>query len=233
MRIDADTTQQELERLFSAVARRDFLLGTPLNVKRFLCDGVLFALFPCMRLGFLVGCTVLCVFAAILITLLSCGQQDLAGEATKLWLLCGGCVWFYVTFTRFSTAWRRWKESMSPRTADASAVGAPTAVTNHLELTRIQTSHKNSCVSTNLCIAEPGGIVALLVEKQGKEGAPELSDRVGVCRVHTHRSGEVSQTLLLLRLSPGKHILKWICSGEEADCTAVRVQLLCAPDRKR
>ncbi len=233
MRIDANTTQQELERLFAAASRRDFLLGTPLNIKRFLCDGVLFALFPCMRLGFRVGYAVLCVFAGILITLLGCGQQNIAGQATKLWLLCGVCMWAYVTLTRFLVSMQRWKESTTLRSPETLTAGPPTGVTDRLDLTRTQTSHKQPSLVMRLCIAEPGGIAALLVERQGKAGAPELSDQVGVCRVHTHRFGEVSQTLLLLRLSPGEHILRWLCSGEGTDAAAMRVQLLCVPGEKR
>lgn len=230
MRIDANTSQQELERLFAAVMRRDFLLETPLNFKRSFREAVLYILFPCVRLGFRLGLCVLAAFAMSLVALLACGQQEPAEATTKLWLLCGVCVWGYVTILRFFVACRRWRRGMMTRPPDnAQPVYSPTAVTNQLPLARMHERGALPEIYTDLYVAEPGGIAALLVEIHGNGYALKLSDERGVCRVHSHCDGGVFRTFLLIRLSAGGHVLKWLYGEEEADISTMRVQLLCVP----
>jgi hypothetical protein len=55
MEINKNTSQADMQRLYAAVVKREFLKGTPLNIKAFLRYAILFLLFPGMIFGFYVG----------------------------------------------------------------------------------------------------------------------------------------------------------------------------------
>ena len=70
MKIDTNTTQAELSRLYKAIVRQEFLKGTPLNLKFFLRYTIMFLLFPAMMLGFWVGLIITAIFCVFITVVL-------------------------------------------------------------------------------------------------------------------------------------------------------------------
>lgn len=66
VKIDARTSQAELNLLVERGLRRDFLKCTPLNLKQFIPFTLLFLLFPGMVLGWRIGGLLTALFAAFL-----------------------------------------------------------------------------------------------------------------------------------------------------------------------
>ena len=66
MKLDHTTTQAELRKLYAVIVRKEFLKGTPLNIKPFLRYTLLFLLFPAMIFGFWVGFGITAVFCVAL-----------------------------------------------------------------------------------------------------------------------------------------------------------------------
>ncbi len=111
MKIDRYTTQEQLLKVTDAALLRDFLRGTPLNLKAFFRIGLLFMLFPGMLLGFRIGMLVTGLFAAGLMGCLFWGQEEWGVQAVRWWLITGAvlvvCVSVYVSITSWKQRCKR------------------------------------------------------------------------------------------------------------------------------
>ncbi len=120
MKIDRNTTQEQLLKVTEAALVRDFLKGTPLNLKAFFRIGVLFMLFPGMLLGFRTGLVITGLFAAGLMGCLLWGQEEWGVQAVRWWLITGAvlvaCVSVYVTLS----SWKQRKARQQFLAADDS-----------------------------------------------------------------------------------------------------------------
>ena len=89
MKIDAETSQQDLQRIYEMTLRREFLRCTPLNLKVFLRYAVLFLLFPGMLFGFKAGILVTIAFCGVLTGILIFGGETASTIAICVWLVLG------------------------------------------------------------------------------------------------------------------------------------------------
>ncbi|MBR7109272.1 MAG: hypothetical protein IKC90_04465, partial [Akkermansia sp.] len=106
MKLDNTTTQAELQKLYAAIVRKEFLKGTPLNIKAFLRYTLLFLLFPAMIMGFWVGFGVTAVFCVFLITMIALDFVTVALVAVLSWFSLGLLPVSYVTWKTYSKAAR-------------------------------------------------------------------------------------------------------------------------------
>ncbi len=126
VKIDRSTSQALLARVTDAALRRDFLLGTPLNIKAFLRIVLLFMLFPGMVLGFRVGMLLTGLFAALLMGCLMWGQESWGVQAVRWWFIWGGLTVLGVSVLVCVSSWRTWqrRKLYLPAEAGAAADGA-------------------------------------------------------------------------------------------------------------
>ncbi len=136
MKIDRTTTQEQLMKVTDAALLRDFLRGTPLNLKAFFRIGLLFMLFPGMLLGFRVGMLITGLFAAGLMGCLLWGQEAWGVQAVRCWLITGAVVVACVSVYVSMGAWRQRRRREIFLDADdslsaADAVSAPQELALH------------------------------------------------------------------------------------------------------
>lgn len=208
MQIDAHTSQESLQRLYSAVTRRELLMNSPLNIKLLLRYAVLFMLFPGMVFGFWVGMGTTLAFCVALTALLVLGLSASATLAVQCWFACGAAVFLWVCVWAVRSAWvlRRMREK--PRPAEgAQAPGASAAV---LKLRWHKGEQEDEWVTSLPWYAPASGIYAFLLNVQDMGRRRLLTQgRQGVCSVHTAGGGDALQTLLLFKLEAGQHTLRW------------------------
>ena len=89
MKLDNNTTQAELKKLYGLIVRKEFLKGTPLNLKPFLRYTILFLLLPAMILGYWVGYAITGAFCVFLIAMLALDYVTVALVATLSWFALG------------------------------------------------------------------------------------------------------------------------------------------------
>ncbi len=113
-------------KVTEAALLRDFLRGTPLNLKAFLRIGLLFMLFPGMVLGFRIGMVITGLFAAFLMGLLFWNQEALGVAAVRCWLIAGVVIVLCVSGHVMITAWqqRRQRRLFLPADGSLPAAGA-------------------------------------------------------------------------------------------------------------
>ncbi|MBR4310155.1 MAG: hypothetical protein IKT79_03915 [Akkermansia sp.] len=115
MKLDNTTTQAELQTLYNTIVRKEFLKGTPLNIKAFLRYTLLFMLFPAMIFGFWVGFGVTAAFCVVLITLLAFNYVTVALVAALSWFSLGLLPVSYITMQTYRKASRTRKLRMLVR----------------------------------------------------------------------------------------------------------------------
>lgn len=215
MQINQHTPQDALERLFRAVTRRELLSGTPLNVRLLLRYALLFILFPGMVCGFWVGLGLTLVFCVALLLLLAASQGGYAALAVQAWLLCGGLVFVWVCLgaTLSAVRRRRLRETpLPPASAASPAASAPLAQSGAKRALRWHKSESGDEWLAELSWQAPtAGIYAALLSVQGMGRRRLLTlGRQGVCTVYTATSPQGDlQALLLYKLEPGQHTLRW------------------------
>ena len=213
MQIDSQTPQDALERLYGFATRREMLQASPLNFKLFLRYALLFILFPGMVGGFWVGLGATLVFCVALLWLLGSEQAAYAELGVQVWLVCGVCafVWVCVGSIRSALALRRLRNT--PRVAEQeSAPAAKAPACAEEQALRWRKSEEGDSWSAELVwqVPEPGIYAVLLtVRGMGRRRLLTLG-RQGVCTVHTAYTAEGDvRALLLYKLEPGRHTLRW------------------------
>ncbi len=210
MKIDRNTTQEQLMKLTDAALLRDFLKGTPLNLKAFFRIGLLFMLFPGMLLGFRIGLVITGLFAAGLMGCLLWGQEEWGVQAVRWWLLTGVvlvvCVSIYVTITSWKQ--RRKREQFLP--ADGSLPAAE-AVADPQEYALRWREEDGRYVSSLVLDIPVRGVYAYLFTVEDYEGGGIGTERAMEACLS---QGEGKPSLrynhfFAYRFEPGRHELRW------------------------
>ncbi|MBQ4614582.1 MAG: hypothetical protein IJB31_06620 [Akkermansia sp.] len=214
MKIDRNTSQTELESLYKAVVRREFLRNTPLNIKTFLRYALLFALFPGMRLGFRVGLLITAAFSVLLMILLLCGEEQWATWAVFAWVLIGAVVLFCVCIqvVRVAAETKRARmEMLPPESGLLRCRTCPELMP--LPWTRDKSMKQRHTASVAIEVPCDGIYAFILhMDKGQKDCRIVTHGRRGTCVVYAQgggKSGEPFQALVLYRLAAGCHELRW------------------------
>ena len=229
MKIDATTSQEQLEQLYSVTTQREMLCSTPLNLPQFLRYAILFLLFPGMVLGYWLGLGITLVFCLTLTVMLATGPQELAVGAIVGWFSCGAAVVLWVTVLTVRAAWRTRRQRRTARKAGTAECVRPSREGH-------ETLRWRRCGEIPLWEAElevrvaAGGIAAVMVELQGcGKGRLLTPEKVGVCCVHTEVQEDALRSLLLYRLQAGSHKLKLLYSSRKSLPKKSVAHLLCLP----
>ena len=212
MKLDNTTTQAELRKLYTAIVRKEFLKGTPLNIKPFLRYTLLFLLFPAMIFGFWVGFGITAAFCVVLIALLAVNCVTAALVAVLSWFSLGLLPIAYVTWKTYSKAAHTRKLRMMVRES-LGANKAKACVPQNMQLSwKNRRNKKNTFKLASVVINAPQpGIYVLLLTMPQYNGAKLLTDGpAGMCIMQkdAKKGGELS-ALLLYNLNEGPHEISW------------------------
>ncbi len=197
-------------KVTDAALLRDFLRGTPLNLKAFFRIGLLFMLFPGMLLGFRLGIVITGIFAAGLMGCLFWGHEDWGVLAVRWWLTTGvvlvACVSVYVSISSWKM--RRKRALFLPADDSLSAAGAVSAP-QELPLRWQEEDGRYVCrLTLNIPVR---GLYAYLFTVDDYEG-----DGIGTERAQEacFSQGEGKPSLrynqfFIYRFEPGLHELAW------------------------
>ena len=175
MKIDANTTQEQLLKLSEQVLRRDLLQSTPLNLKFFLRYLILFLLFPGMVFGFKLGMGITLGFCAVLVGVLFWGSEAASALAVYSWLSCGLLVLLFVTIGVIRKAWQERELRRQFRPAVSGLRHAQRAPQNYP--LRWHKSNTEGFMAAHLVLQAPQrGLYALLISLKNYEGT-QLSPR--------------------------------------------------------
>lgn len=223
MKIDQNTPQADLQRLYEAVVKREFLKGTPLNLRAFLRYAVLFILFPGMIFGFYVGLAVTAAFCGILLTLVLTDNMQWGMTATLSWLALGLIPTTFITIDTWRRAARTRALRMMEREPLPGSHTAKDTVEQQLKW-RPKKSDGNTIRIANATVkVEEDGIYAFLLCIKNYSGTRLITDGpAGMCLVQSEgKKGEDLQALLLYRLKAGVHELQWSLHADEAPQTTL------------
>lgn len=218
MKLDQNTTQPELQKLYKEIVQKEFLKGTPLNLKFFLRYLILFLLFPAMILGYWVGFIVTGIFCALLIVLVSTDSVAAATIAVYTWFCLGLLPICYVTWKTYSKAARTKKMRFMVReTLGANPAKACVPQNMPLKWNALRRKHNTQLVANVVINAPQPGIYVLLLTMPHYNGARLLTDGpAGMCIMQSkaQKGGELS-ALLLYNLKAGAHEINWTLVGQE------------------
>lgn len=225
MEINKNTSQADMQRLYGAVVKREFLKGTPLNIKTFLRYAVLFILFPGMIFGFYVGLAITAAFCGVLLTLVLTDNMHWGMTATLSWLALGLLPTTFVTIDTWRRAARTRALRMIDRAPLPGANAAKAMVTLHTRLKWRPKKVNGSSIriATATVKAENDGIYAYLLSIKNYSGSRLVTDGpAGMCLVQsTGKKGQELQALLLYRLKAGIHELCWSLQADESPDTTL------------
>lgn len=230
MQLNEHTPQAALERLYAAVTRREMLQSTPLNLRMFLRYAVLFVLFPGMVGGFRIGLGLALVFCVLLAGLMLGGMPEQAALAVRVWLTAGACVLAWVSCGTVRAAIALMRLRRCERPADTPAQGQ--LLPPELPLRWRRAAGDSYWEATPELSAPGAGIYALLIRIEGiGRGRLLTPDRRGVCVVQSGAQEGGMQVLLLYRLQPGLHRLRWLFVPASGGGTAPRgaATVICRP----
>ena len=226
MKINQNTPQADLQRLYETVVMREFLKGTPLNLRAFLRYAVLFILFPGMIFGFYVGLAVTAAFCGILLTLVLTDNMQWGMTATLSWLALGLIPTVFVTID----TWRRAARTRALRLLERvplPGTNIAKAATQQQLKWRPKKSNGNTIRIADATVeVKEDGIYAFLLCIKNYSGARLITDGpIGMCLVQSEgKKGEDLQALLLYRLKSGVHEIQWSLHADEApDTTLTRL----------
>lgn len=215
VKIDAETSQADLQRMYDAVLRREFLKSTPLNLKVFLRYAVLFLLFPGMVFGFKVGMLTTLAFCGVLIAVLIFGSDTAAVVAIYSWLSAAVFVILAVNIAVMRRARNERKRRAGYRPATAGlkhAVLAPQQV-----VLKWHPGERNRLVARLNIRAPRQGVCAMLLTFRHYDGRRIITSGIdGTCILQSGgASGEDFHALILYRLEAGTHELAWAMPGAQ------------------
>ena len=225
MEINKNTSQDDMQRLYAAVVKREFLKGTPLNIKAFLRYAILFLLFPGMIFGFYVGLAVTAAFCGVLLTLVLTDNMHWGMTATLSWIAVGLVPTVFISIDTWRRAAKTRSQRMMERTPlpGTNAAKAATADRMTLKWRPKQSNGSTIRIATATVKAEADGIYAFLLCIDNYSGTRLVTDGpAGMCLVQsTGKKGEQLQALLLYRLKAGVHELCWSLQGNESPQTTL------------
>lgn len=223
MKIDASTPQADMQKLYAAVVKREFLRGTPLNIKAFLRYAILFILFPGMIFGFYVGLAVTAAFCAVLLTLVLTDNTQWGMTATLSWLALGLLPTIFITWDTWRRAARTRALRMTEREPLPGVHTATTAAHTTLKWRPKQNNGGTMRICSATVTAKEDGIYAFLLTINNYSGARLITDGpAGMCLVQSSgKKGENFQALLLYRLKSGTHELYWSLMADESPLTTL------------
>ena len=225
MEINKNTPQADMQRLYAAVVKREFLKGTPLNIKAFLRYAILFILFPGMIFGFYVGLAITAAFCGVLLTLVLTDNTQWGMTATLSWLALGLIPTIFVTVDTWRRAARTRAQRMMERAPLPGAQTAKAMTTAHTQLKwRPKKVNGNTIRIAGATVrAEQDGVYAYLLTIKNYSGNRLLTDGpAGMCLVQsTGKKGEELQALLLYRLKAGTHEICWSLQADESPHTTL------------
>ena len=226
MKIDQNTPAADLQRLYEAVVKREFLRGTPLNLRAFLRYAVLFMLFPGMILGFYAGLAITAAFCGVLITLVVTDNMHWGMTATLSWLALGLIPTIYLTIDTWKRAAHTRAQRMLDRIPLPGNSTAPTAVTATPRSLKWRPKKVNGStirIATATTTADHDGIYAFLLSITNYSGSRLVTDGpMGMCLVQSEgKKGETLHALMLYRLKAGHHELQWSLHADEAPQTSL------------
>ncbi|MBR5888356.1 MAG: hypothetical protein IKZ07_09135 [Akkermansia sp.] len=223
MEINKNTSQADLQRLYTAVVKREFLKGTPLNLKAFLRYAVLFILFPGMIFGFYVGLAITAAFCGVLLTLVLTDNMHWGMTATLSWLGLGLIPTVFVTIDTWRRAARTRAQRMMERSPLPGAKATKAVSTDRTQLKwRPKKSNGNTIRIADATVkADTDGVYAFLLTIENYSGTRLLTDGpAGMCLVQSSgKKGETLQALLLYRLKAGTHEICWSLQADESPQT--------------
>lgn len=227
MKIDQNTPAADLERLYETVVKREFLRGTPLNLRAFLRYTVLFMLFPGMILGFYTGLAITAAFCGVLLTLVITDNMEWGMTATLSWLALGLIPTIYLTIDTWKRAARTRAQRMLDRVPlPGHATGSTTtstAVTRPLKWRPKKANGSTIRIATVSTEVDHDGIYAFLLTITNYSGSRLVTDGpMGMCLVQSEgKKGETLQALMLYRLKTGHHELQWSLHADETPQTSL------------
>lgn len=223
MKIDQNTPQADLQRLYEAVVKREFLKGTPLNLRAFLRYAVLFILFPGMIFGFYVGLAVTAAFCGILLTLVLTDNMQWGMTATLSWLALGLIPTVFITIDTWRRAARTRALRMMERESLPGSHTAKATAQQQLKWRPKKSDGNYICIANATVKVEEDGIYAFLLSIKNYSGTRLITDGpAGMCLVQSEgKKGEDLQALLLYRLKAGVHELQWSLQADEAPHTTL------------
>ncbi len=218
MKLDNTTTQAELKKLYELIVRKEFIKGTPLNIKPFLRYTILFLLFPAMILGYWVGYAITGAFCVFLIAMLALDYVTVALVAVFTWFSLGLLPISYVTLQTYRKASRTRKLRMLVRDP-LGAKASKACVPQDLPLKWQHTRRKNNTIKVaKITINAPQtGIYVLLLTMPNYNGARLLTDGpAGMCIMqrNAQKGGELS-ALMLYNLKEGAHEISWSIASSD------------------
>lgn len=220
MKLDHTTTQEDLQKLYNAIVRKEFLKGTPLNIKAFLRYTLLFLLFPGMILGFWVGFCITAVFCVFLIIMLALNCVTVAIVAALSWFSLGLLPISYVTWKTYAKAAQTKKMRLMLRES-LGANPSKACVPQNMPLKWSNRRHKKQefKVASIVINAPQTGVYVMLLTMPNYSGARLLTDGpAGMCimQKNAEKGGELS-ALLLYNLKKGPHEITWSLMTERQD----------------
>lgn len=228
MQIDIHTPPAELARLFIGVTRQELLKNTPLNFRLFIRYALLFIMFPGMVAGFWVGLGISLVFFIILLALLFTGGHDVVMPAVWVWLLCGVCVFAYICWSTLRAALKVYRARNTARPADAPLGEATPPGSVKLRWHKSD-SGEEWVAEWALQAAHPGIYAVMLAVQNMDKRRLFTVGRTGVCTVQASGDRGEFHSLLLYKLEPGEHRLRWILTPRKGTPPAATLTLLHLP----
>ncbi len=197
-------------RVTDAALRRDFLLGTPLNLKAFLRIALLFMLFPGMVLGFRVGMVLTGLCAAFLMGCLFWGQEAWGVWAVRWWFIWGGLTVLGVSVMVGLNAWKSWqrRKLFLPADEDAAADALLDPQEHALRWQEVGGDHYECRLVLDIPVR---GIYAYLLTVDDYEGEG-IGLRHAEQACFSHGEGKPSlryNQLFLYRFEAGRHELSF------------------------
>lgn len=211
MKIDAQTTQTELEKLRESVLRRELLKSTPLNLRQFLRYLVLFLLFPGMVFGFRVGMAVTLFFCVLLGGVLVCGSPAAATVSIYSWLALGIGVLLFVQVGVIRKTVQENRRRRQCRPAGKGLKHPQNKPSDDTLRWTTYTKKEGFLVSSFVFRAPRRGLYAFLLTVKDYDGRRILTGGVtGTVIVHAQAvPGAELQSLTLYHLEKGLHELTW------------------------
>lgn len=227
MKIDAHSTQADLEKLNEAALRRELVKATPLNLRSFLRYAVLFLIFPGMVFGFRAGMAVTLFFAAVLVGILLFGSQAASAVAIYSWLGAGLLVLCFVSAGVFRKALRTVRQRRQCRPARGGLKG-PVVQPDRAAL-RWNKDGKGEFYMARLVLRATGtGLHAVLFSIPQYDGRKIITGGVTGTNIIQSggKPGAAFNALILYRLAKGNHELTWAVPVGDKPAPEAAVTLL-------
>lgn len=218
MQLDHNTTQADLQKLYHLIVRKEFLKGTPLNLKAFLRYTLLFLLFPGMIFGYWVGFGITAGFCLMITIMLSFDQVSLALASVFTWFSLGLLPVCYVTWKTYSRAART--RSLRLMQRDPLGANPDKAISPHntrLKWHNLRRKHNIMQTASIVINAPQDGVYVLLLTIPAYNGGRLLTDGpAGMCIMQKQvQKGKELNALQLYNLKKGAHEICWSFSVME------------------